>query len=87
MRVAFLGDIVGKPGRKAVKIWLEKNRTKIDLCIANGENAAAGFGVTKKVAEEILSYGVNVITGGNHIWDKKEIFEFIDQYPKHRPLN
>jgi metallophosphoesterase (TIGR00282 family) len=87
LKVAFLGDIVGKPGRKAVKIWLEKNRTKIDLCIANGENAAAGFGITRKVAEEILSYGVNVITGGNHIWDKKEIFEFIDQYPILRPLN
>jgi len=87
LRIAFLGDIVGRPGRKAVKIWLDRRRRELDLCIANGENAAAGFGITRKVAEELLSSGIDVITGGNHIWDKKEIFEFIDDLPVLRPLN
>ncbi len=87
MKIAFLGDIVGRPGRKAVKNWLSKNRDKIDLCIANGENAAAGFGITRKIADELFSYGIDVITGGNHIWDKKDILEFIDEYPILRPLN
>ncbi len=87
MRIAFLGDIVGRPGRRAVKLWLERNKQNIDLCIANGENAAAGFGITEKITKELLSYGVNVITGGNHTWDRREIFDFIDNYPIVRPAN
>ena len=87
MKVVFLGDIVGKPGRKAIHIWLSENRRDFDLCIANGENGAAGFGLTEKVVKNLLSYGVDVITGGNHIFDKKEIFQLIDEYPVLRPAN
>ncbi|TCK06666.1 TIGR00282 family metallophosphoesterase [Phorcysia thermohydrogeniphila] len=87
MRIAFIGDIVGRPGRKAVHSWLEENRKRIDLCIANGENAAGGFGLTEKITKNLLSYGVDVITGGNHTFDKKEIYQFIDKYPILRPAN
>ena len=87
MRIAFLGDIVGRPGRRAVNLWLQENRKEIDLCIANGENGAAGFGLTEKVAKKLFSYGVDVLTGGNHTFDKKEIFQFIDNYPILRPAN
>ncbi|WP_163327914.1 TIGR00282 family metallophosphoesterase [Desulfurobacterium thermolithotrophum] len=87
MKIAFLGDVVGRPGRKAVHLWLEENRKEIDLCIVNGENSAAGFGLTEKVAKNLFSYGVDVLTGGNHTFDKKEIFQFIDNYPILRPAN
>jgi metallophosphoesterase (TIGR00282 family) len=87
LKIAFLGDIVGRPGRRAVRLWLEKNRSKFDLCVANGENAAAGFGITEKITKELLSYGIDVITGGNHTWDRKEVFDFIDNYPILRPVN
>ncbi len=87
IRVAFLGDISGRPGRKALQIWLEENRNNHDLCIVNGENAAAGFGITEKIAKAFVSQGVDVITMGNHTWDKKEVFNFIDNYPILRPLN
>ena len=90
MKILFIGDIVGKPGRRAVKelasgLVLDHG---IDVVIANGENAAAGFGITPKVAEELLGYGVNLITTGNHIWDKKEIYEYLDgDAPIIRPGN
>jgi metallophosphoesterase (TIGR00282 family) len=90
MKVLFIGDIVGKVGRQATKALVPAvvNRYKIDLVIANGENAAAGFGITDKMVAEIFSYGVHVITTGNHVWDKKE---FVTQISKEnrvlRPLN
>jgi hypothetical protein len=90
MKVLFIGDIVGKIGRSATKSLLPAviNKFKIDLVIANGENAAGGFGITDKIVTEIFSYGVHVITTGNHVWDKKE---FIPQISKEnrvlRPLN
>jgi metallophosphoesterase (TIGR00282 family) len=90
MKVLFIGDIVGKTGRNATKALLPAivNRYKIDLVIANGENAAGGFGITDKLASEIFSHGVHVITTGNHVWDKKE---FIHQISKEnrvlRPIN
>jgi len=90
MKVLFIGDIVGKTGRNATKSLLPTvvNRYKIDLVIANGENAAGGFGITDKIVSELLSCGVHVITTGNHVWDKKE---FIPQISKEdlvlRPLN
>jgi 2',3'-cyclic-nucleotide 2'-phosphodiesterase len=90
MKVLFIGDIVGKTGRNATKALLPAivNRYKIDLVIANGENAAGGFGITDKLASEIFSHGVHVITTGNHVWDKKE---FIPQISKEdrvlRPIN
>jgi metallophosphoesterase (TIGR00282 family) len=79
MKILFIGDIVGKPGRKAVKEGLPElvNKLKIDFVIANVENAAAGFGITKAVGEEIFALGVDVMTSGNHIWDKKEAITYI----------
>ena len=75
MKVLFIGDIIGNPGRKAVRELLNGliDRNNLDLIIANGENAAGGFGITPDIAEELLGLGIHVITTGNHIWDKKEI--------------
>ena len=81
MRFLIFGDIVGKPGRKALYQLINtlREREKADVVIANVENAAGGFGITKKVYEELKSYGIDVFTSGNHIWDKKEVYEFIDK--------
>ncbi|MGO8989201.1 MAG: TIGR00282 family metallophosphoesterase [bacterium] len=81
MRILFVGDIVGKPGRQAIEGILRKVTTdhKIDFTIANGENAAGGMGITPPIAIEILDQGVDVLTSGNHIWAKKEIFPFLDE--------
>jgi 2',3'-cyclic-nucleotide 2'-phosphodiesterase len=90
MRVLFIGDIVGSPGRQIVRDRLADlvEHQHIDLVIANGENSAAGFGITPRIAEELLSHGVEVLTGGNHSWDRKEIFDFIAQEPRLiRPAN
>ena len=80
MKLLFLGDIVGRPGRDIVKRGTRvlARRYGVDLVIANGENAAAGAGLTRDNADEIFKSGVDVITGGNHIWDKREVLEFID---------
>jgi metallophosphoesterase (TIGR00282 family) len=90
MKVLFIGDIVARNGRNAVKALLSKvvERYRVDFVIANGENAAGGFGITEKVAEEIFGLGVHVITSGNHIWDKKEAVEYLDREKRVlRPLN
>ncbi len=90
MRVLMIGDIVGKPGRRAVKTLLPGLRSELglDFVIANGENLAGGFGITPDTAEEILSSGVDVITSGNHVWDQKAIVEHLDSdLPLLRPLN
>jgi 2',3'-cyclic-nucleotide 2'-phosphodiesterase len=90
MRVLFIGDIVGSPGRQIVRDRLADivEHQHIDLVIANGENSAAGFGITPRIAEELLHQGIEVLTGGNHSWDRKEIFEFIPQEPRLlRPAN
>ncbi|MDH5203298.1 MAG: TIGR00282 family metallophosphoesterase [Nitrospirota bacterium] len=90
MKVLFIGDIIGKVGRVTTKELIPNivNRYKIDLVIANGENAAGGFGITEEVVSEIFKCGVHVITTGNHVWDKKE---FVTQVLKEdrvlRPLN
>ena len=83
MKILFIGDIVGKVGRNAVKALLPSvvDKYKIDFVIANGENAAGGFGITDKIAAEIFGDGVHAITTGNHVWDKKE---FIPQISKDR---
>jgi metallophosphoesterase (TIGR00282 family) len=75
MKVLFIGDIIGEPGRKMVKQALpELLKAYVpDLVIANGENAAGGFGITPEVAEELFALGIHVLTSGNHVWDKKEI--------------
>jgi len=77
----FIGDIVGKIGRKAVQETLPGLMAEHgpDLIIANGENAANGFGITAKIARELFDFGVDVLTSGNHIWDKKEVLEYIGQ--------
>jgi len=81
MRILFLGDIVGKPGRQAVRALLPRliDRDRIDLVVANCENVAGGTGVDPKSATELLEAGVNVLTSGNHVWRQKEIIEFIDR--------
>ena len=75
MRVLMIGDIIGKPGRNTLAALLPRLRQElhIDLVIANAENTAGGFGLTPKTAQELLNAGVDVMTSGNHIWDKKEI--------------
>ena len=90
MKILFIGDIVGSPGRMAVRELLPPliAKKKIDFVIANCENAAAGFGVTKKNVEELYSYHIDVLTSGNHIWNKREVLEFIGDYEKLlRPAN
>jgi len=90
MKILFLGDIVGKPGRACVRDMLAKIKENYDVqvVIANGENAAGGNGLTRKVYDELLSYGIDIVTSGNHIWDKREVLDFIDSEPRLlRPVN
>ncbi len=90
MNILFLGDVIGKPGRDVVFAELPalKRSLKLDLVIANGENAAGGFGLTRAIAEEFFSFGVDVITTGNHWADQKEILTYIDSEDRIlRPLN
>ena len=87
-KVLFFGDLVGRPGRYAIKDFLEKNKQDYDFVIANVENASHGFGLTEKNYNELSEYGLNCMTSGNHIWDKKEIFNYIDKADKLvRPFN
>lgn len=88
IKVLFFGDLVGKPGRFAVRDFLLKNKQNYNFIIANVENASHGFGLTEKNYNEISEYGVDCMTSGNHIWDKKEIFNYIDRADKLvRPFN
>ena len=90
MKILFIGDIVGSPGREAVKSLLPglKKEYILDFIIANAENAAGGSGITLGVAEELFASGVDVITSGDHIWKKREIFEIIDKEKRIlRPIN
>ena len=82
MKILFIGDIVGKPGRKAVQTLLPGivGNHGVDMVIANCENAAGGFGVTRKVLDELYESEIDVMTSGNHIWDKKDIDDLIDDY-------
>ncbi len=90
MKLLFIGDIVGQPGRRAVKELLPglRNEHALDFVIANGENSAGGSGITPKTAEEIFSAGVDVITSGDHLWDQKEVMELLAGERRFlRPLN
>ncbi len=80
MRILFIGDIFGRPGRSIVRQRLPDlvDSRKIDLVVANAENAAAGFGLTPPLAEELLELGIQVLTTGNHIWDKREIIDYLN---------
>jgi len=90
LRIAFIGDIVGRPGRKIIKENLERLKTlhKIDFTVANGENASHGFGLTVKNATELFNCGIDLITGGNHSWDKKkDMITLLESKPVLRPDN
>ncbi len=90
MKLLFIGDIVGQPGRDLVKRGLRAivAANDVDFVIANGENSAAGFGITREIGDQLFSYGVEVMTSGNHIWDKKEALEYIVREPRLlRPAN
>jgi hypothetical protein len=90
LRLLFLGDIIGEPGRSAVIAMVPKLKAEweIDFVVANGENAAAGRGITGKISIDLLRAGIAVITTGDHIWDQKDIISYIDTEPRLlRPLN
>ncbi|WP_003541316.1 TIGR00282 family metallophosphoesterase [Desulfotomaculum nigrificans] len=90
MRILMIGDIVGRPGRRAILNSLPDLRSElnIDFVIANGENAAAGHGITKEIAKQLFAAGVDVLTMGNHVWNKKEIIDYIDKEKRIiRPAN
>ncbi|HZU28224.1 MAG TPA: TIGR00282 family metallophosphoesterase [Bryobacteraceae bacterium] len=90
MNILFIGDIFASPGRKIVAQYLQEiiSREKIDLAIANAENSAGGFGITPLIAQELFSIGLEVLTTGNHVWDKKEIYEYLPREPRLlRPAN
>ena len=89
-RVLMIGDVIGAPGRKAVEAIVPELRAErsIDFVTANGENLAGGMGLTQSVAEALLANGVDVITSGNHIWDKREIYDYLETSERVlRPLN
>jgi len=90
MNILFVGDIVGRPGRELIRKGLRAliDKHSLDLVIANAENSAAGFGVTKDIGDTLLEWGVDVMTSGNHIWAKKEVIPYIADEPRLlRPAN
>jgi hypothetical protein len=90
VRILFIGDVVGKPGRRAVATLVPRLREeqRIDFVIANGENSAHGAGLTASTVDALLTSGVDVITSGDHVWDQKEVYEVIQREPRLlRPLN
>lgn len=90
VNLLFIGDIIGKPGRQAVTRELHRlvDRYRVDLVIANGENAAGGFGITEETARDLFACGIQLLTSGNHIWDKKEALELASREEKLlRPAN
>ena len=90
MKILFIGDIFGAPGRRIVADHVEDivKTNQIDLAIANAENAAGGFGITPAIAEELFALGLDVLTSGNHVWDKRELYDYLDRQPRLlRPAN
>jgi len=88
MKILFIGDIVGIPGRKATAGFLAAHRHEYDFIVANGENAAGGKGLTFDIVDQLLASGVSAITTGNHVWDKKEMVSYIRKDPRIlRPAN
>ena len=90
MKILFVGDVVGRTGRRALSDRLHRlvDEHQVDLVVANGENAAAGFGLTAPIAMELFDLGVDVITSGNHIWDKREVYDYLDREERVlRPAN
>jgi hypothetical protein len=90
LRILFLGDVVGRSARETVinKIPEIRRNFSLDFVIVNGENAAGGFGITERICEDFFSSGVDCITTGNHVWDQKELFDYIkDEDRLLRPIN
>lgn len=90
MNILFIGDVIGRTGRRALSDRLHRlvDEHQVDLVVANGENAAAGFGLTAPIAMELFDLGVDVITSGNHIWDKREVYDYLDREERVlRPAN
>src|SRR5258708_6999147 len=90
-RILFLGDVVGKPGRRVLKEHLRELKSEFtpNLCIVNGENSAGGLGIEPSTADEIFSAGADVITTGNHVWGKKDFTTYLDKHREKlvRPIN
>jgi metallophosphoesterase (TIGR00282 family) len=90
VKLLFIADVVGQPGRRAVTELVPRLRTRfeLDLVVANGENAAGGSGITNKTAEELFTAGIDILTSGDHLWDQKEVLELLEHEPRFlRPLN
>lgn len=90
MRILFVADVIGSPGRKVAKglLRLVREDAAADVVVLNGENSAGGFGITPEIARELFDLGVDVITTGNHVWDKREILPYLDKEPRLlRPAN
>jgi metallophosphoesterase (TIGR00282 family) len=90
VRILFIGDIFGSPGRRIVADHVEDivKTNQIDLAIANAENAAGGFGITPVIAEDLFALGLDVLTSGNHVWDKRELYDYLNRQPRLlRPAN
>lgn len=90
MKLLFIGDIVGEPGRRALRLLLPGLREAegIDVVVANGENSAGGNGITPSMAEEIFAAGVDAITSGDHLWDQREVIQLLESEPRFvRPVN
>lgn len=90
MNILFIGDIFGAPGRRMVADHVEDivKTNSVDLTIANAENSAGGFGITPSIAEDLFALGIDVLTSGNHIWDKRDIFDYLGRQPRLlRPAN
>ena len=86
----FIGDVVGEPGRRAVKVLSPRLRAEhhVDVIIANGENSAGGSGITPSTANELFNAGVDIITSGDHLWDQKEVSQLLDKEERFvRPIN
>ena len=79
VKILFIGDIIGRPGRQAVSRELHRlvDHHRLDMVVANGENAAGGFGITEETAGDLFKCGIDLLTSGNHVWDKKESISFI----------
>src|SRR5436190_22466300 len=90
VKILFIGDVVGEPGRRVVKTLVPRLRSQwgLDLVIANGENSAGGSGITVSTASELFISGVDVITSGDHLWDQKEVMQLLGSEPRFiRPIN
>jgi metallophosphoesterase (TIGR00282 family) len=84
MNILFIGDIFGSPGRRIVADHLQDiiKTNRIDLALANGENSAGGFGITPSIAEELFELGIDILTTGNHVWDKREVYDYLGRQPR-----